>query len=65
LVTGHWRDAGDLSIHAASVAGLVCGGLLAAPFAGYLVQRVPAKPLGIAVGLLILLVSIHQILRML
>jgi uncharacterized protein len=42
---------------------LVLGGLLAAPFGGWLVKKVPAQKLMIAVGLLIVVVSIFQLLR--
>ncbi len=38
LLTGHWRDAGDLVDHAPAVAGLVVGGIVAAPLAGYVLR---------------------------
>jgi hypothetical protein len=44
LVTGHWEDAGDLTQNATAVAGLIIGGLCAAPLAGYVVKRIsPAR----------------------
>jgi uncharacterized membrane protein YfcA len=42
---------------------LVIGGLLAAPLGGYVVSRIPVRPLMIAVGVLILATSGWQILR--
>ena len=42
---------------------LVLGGVLAAPFGGWLVKKVPAQKLMTAVGLLIVAVSIFQLLR--
>jgi uncharacterized protein len=43
---------------------LVLGGLLAAPFGGWTVKRIPAQGLMIAVGTLIVLISIWQLLRL-
>jgi uncharacterized protein len=42
---------------------LVIGGILAAPFGGWLVKHIPAQKLMTAVGLLIVCVSIFQLLR--
>ena len=42
---------------------LVLGGVLAAPFGGWIVKHVPARGLMTAVGMLIVLVSIFQLLR--
>ncbi len=42
---------------------LVLGGVVAAPFGGWIVKHVPARGLMIAVGILIVLVSIFQLLR--
>ena len=42
---------------------LVLGGVLAAPFGGWIVKHVPARGLMTAVGCLIVLVSIFQLLR--
>lgn len=42
---------------------LVLGGLLAAPFGGWLVKHIPAKKLMIAVGVLIVTVSVFQLVR--
>jgi hypothetical protein len=60
LVTGHWQEAGALREHFAAVAGLVAGGLIAAPFAGYIVKKVPRRVLTYAVGGLLLLLAAFQ-----
>jgi uncharacterized protein len=63
LLTGHWTDAGDLSQHGLSIAGLVVGGLLAAPLAGWMVRRLPEKILLRAVGILIVILALYQTLN--
>src|ERR671922_2754455 len=42
---------------------LVLGGMLAAPFGGWMVRHVPARALMIAVGALIVTLSLWQLLR--
>lgn len=64
LVTGHWRDAEALTDHAAAVGGLVVGGLLAAPFAGYITKAVPQRALTYAVGGLLLCLALFQGLQL-
>jgi uncharacterized membrane protein YfcA len=44
-----------------AAAGLIVGGVLAAPLGGYLVSRIPTRPLMIAVGLIIIATSIPRI----
>ena len=65
LLTGRWSDAGDLRQHAVAVGGLVVGGLIAAPFAGLIVKRVPAQAMTWAVGIVILLLSGYQFTQVL
>jgi len=60
LVTGHWEEAGALQNHAAAVGGLVVGGLIAAPFAGLIVKKVPRKVLTYAVGGLLVVLAAFQ-----
>ena len=60
LLTGHWADAGGLTQHATAVAGLIVGGLLAAPLAGLVAKRVPTRPLTYAVGFLVLGLAAFQ-----
>mgnify|MGYP004524153647 CR=1 FL=1 len=64
LLTGHWEDAGELTDHAYSVAGLIVGGLIAAPLAGWMVRSLKEKILLRAVGILILLVALYQTLQL-
>lgn len=60
LVSGHWKEAGALQNHAAAVAGLVVGGLIAAPFAGLIVKKAPRKVLTYAVGGLLIVLALFQ-----
>lgn len=60
LVTGHWQEAGAIRDHFSAVAGLVVGGLIAAPFAGYIVKKIPRRALTYAVGGLLLLLAAFQ-----
>ncbi len=65
LVTGHWEDAGSLTDHASAVAGLIVGGVLAAPLAGYVVRILPQRTLMLAVGILVTLLAVYQTARLL
>ncbi|HYE47001.1 MAG TPA: sulfite exporter TauE/SafE family protein [Caulobacter sp.] len=60
LVSGHWKEAGALEHHAAAVGGLVVGGLIAAPFAGLIVKRVPQRAMTYAVGAVLVLLAAFQ-----
>lgn len=60
LLSGHWEEADGFASHAGSVLGLIVGGLLAAPLAGYVVRVVPVKVLTWAVGLLVLSLAAYQ-----
>ncbi|NJC40949.1 hypothetical protein GGQ87_001207 [Brevundimonas alba] len=60
LVSGHWKEAGALENHAAAVGGLVVGGLIAAPFAGLIVKRVPQRAMTYAVGAVLVLLAAFQ-----
>lgn len=64
LAAGHWREAGALQNHAAAIAGLVVGGLVAAPFAGWIVKRVPRRVLALAVGVLLVGLALFQALQL-
>lgn len=65
LLTGHWEDAGDLTDHLSAVGGLVVGGLLAAPFAGYIVRYLAERTLLRAVGVIIMCLASYQTLQLL
>lgn len=64
LISGHWRDADGLADHAAAVAGLILGGLVAAPLAGKIVKIVPVRTLTFAVGGLVLALAGYQTARL-
>ena len=63
LLTGWWNGAVDLAGNAVAIAGLVAGGLLAAPLAGWAARLAPPRALGRAVGALILLLAALQTWR--
>jgi uncharacterized membrane protein YfcA len=60
LLSGHWNEAGALRDHAMAVAGLIVGGLCAAPLAGYVTKIVPVKAMTWIVGAVIILLASHQ-----
>ena len=60
LLTGHWEEAAGLLDHAMAVAGLIVGGLVAAPFAGLIVRKMPARLLMIIVGCLVIALAGYQ-----
>ncbi|MHA6297073.1 sulfite exporter TauE/SafE family protein [Devosia sp. CAU 1758] len=60
LLTGHWQQADGIASHIWSVAGLVAGGVLAAPLAGFVVRIIPAQRLMILVGGLVIALAIYQ-----
>lgn len=45
------------------IIGLIVGGVIAAPFAAYLVKKIKRKPLMIVVGILIILLSLRNIIK--
>lgn len=45
------------------VAGLLVGGVVAAPFAAWLTRRLPARPLMATVGVLVVLLSLYNLSR--
>lgn len=65
ILTGHWEEAEGLATYAWAVGGLIVGGLLAAPLAGFVTRIVPQRALMVAVGLLIVSLSIYQTIRLL
>lgn len=60
LLTGHWEEGGSLADHLPSILGLIVGGLIAAPFAGWIVKKVPEHRLLRAVGVLIICLASYQ-----
>ncbi|KAB0675818.1 sulfite exporter TauE/SafE family protein [Aureimonas leprariae] len=61
LVTGHWQDAPDLMSNLRAVGGLVAGGVVMAPFAGYVVRVIPEAWLLRVVSLLVLALCATQV----
>lgn len=60
LLTGHWADAGGLLQYAWAVGGLIVGGVLAAPLAGFVTKVLPQRVLMVAVGVLVTLLAVYQ-----
>lgn len=65
LLTGHWEEAEGLASHAWAVGGLIAGGVLAAPLAGYVTRVIPARRLMMLVGSVITLLAAYQIAQLL
>ncbi|WP_152045310.1 sulfite exporter TauE/SafE family protein [Aureimonas psammosilenae] len=61
IVTGHWEDAPDLMSNLVAVSGLIIGGLVVAPIAGYLVRIIPETTLLRVVSILILALCATQV----
>jgi uncharacterized membrane protein YfcA len=64
LLTGHWEEAGVFIDHASAILGLIVGGMVAAPLAGWFVQSVREGMLLRIVGILIVLVAGYQTLQL-
>lgn len=64
LLTGHWEDAGALTSYVWAVAGLIVGGMIAAPLAGYVTRILPARALTATVGCLISALAVYQTARL-
>jgi uncharacterized membrane protein YfcA len=64
LLAGTWEGAKDLEGHAWAVAGLICGGILAAPLAAWVVKIIPQRRLLVLVGGLIVIVAGMQTARL-
>ena len=65
LLSGHWDEAGALTEHIAAVAGLIAGGIVAAPLAGLAVAVMPVRLLTGLVGALIVTLTTVQTVQML
>lgn len=61
LATGHWRDLEDLRQYGTSVAGLIAGGVIAAPLAARIARVLPARPFAWLIGVLILILAAVQL----
>jgi uncharacterized membrane protein YfcA len=65
LLTGHWSEAEGLASYIWAVAGLIVGGVTAAPLAGYVTRILPYRVLMVLVGILITGLAIYQTVRLL
>jgi uncharacterized membrane protein YfcA len=65
ILTGHWTDTGGMGDYAWAAAGLVGGGILAAPLAGWLTKVLPTRGLTWVVGALVLVLAGWQGVAML
>ena len=65
LISGHWEEAGELTDNLPAVAGLVLGGLFAAPLAGIMVKSLRDTVLLRMVGTLIVLLAGWQTAQLL
>ncbi|HYG27233.1 MAG TPA: sulfite exporter TauE/SafE family protein [Caulobacteraceae bacterium] len=64
LLTGNWKDAEGISDHITAVAGLIMGGLLAAPFAGLIAKHIPTRVFTWIVGGVVVLLATYQALQL-
>ena len=60
LVTGHWEDAGGFETHLSAIAGLVLGGVIAAPLAGYVLKKLDRIIIMRTVGSLVAVLAAYQ-----
>ncbi len=60
MATGHWAEGGGFKILGSAVAGLIAGGLAAAPLAGFLVKHLSERFMLRAVGIIIVLLAGFQ-----
>jgi uncharacterized membrane protein YfcA len=65
LVSGHWSEGGAVTEHLTAVAGLIVGGVFAAPLAGFMVKNLNETLLLRLVGSLIVLIAGWQSLQLL
>lgn len=65
ILSGHWDEALGLAEQGAAIAGLIIGGIVAAPLAGFAVRRIPRTALTVLVGGLVLTLAAYQTWRLL
>ncbi len=58
--SGSWSESGDAISHLGAIAGLIVGGLLAAPIAGYVVKIMPPRLLAGIVGIIVVALALYQ-----
>ena len=60
LLTGRWEDPAHLRTHAWAVAGLIVGGVAAAPLAAWFTRRLPMRPMTWIVGAVVMILAAYQ-----
>lgn len=65
FLTGHWDSAVSWHNQATSIAGLIVGGLVAAPMAGWMVKKVPERLLLRLVGTIVCVLAVMQTIQQL
>ncbi|MBU2167313.1 MAG: sulfite exporter TauE/SafE family protein [Alphaproteobacteria bacterium] len=60
LLTGHWQGAEGINDHVWAVSGLIFGGVVAAPLAGWITKVLPTRGLTWIVGVLICALALYQ-----
>jgi hypothetical protein len=64
LATDHWADGVQPTDYIVQIAGLVAGGIIAAPLAAWAVTRIRARPLRTIAGILAVVPSAFQTVRL-
>lgn len=64
LLTGHWEEADGISDHISAVAGLIVGGLIAAPMAGFIAKKIPTRTFTWIVGGVVVFLAAYQALQL-
>jgi uncharacterized membrane protein YfcA len=64
IFTGHWEQAGEFRDYLTSVAGLLVGGVVEAPLAGWMIKALQEMTLLRLVGFLITLLAGYQTLEL-
>ena len=64
ILGGHWEDTGGIGDYAWAAGGLIAGGILAAPLAGWLTKVLPTRGLTWIVGALVLTLAGCQAIQL-
>ena len=60
LLTGRWEDPAHLRSHLWAVAGLIVGGVAAAPLAAWFTRKLPMRPMTWVVGAVVMILAAYQ-----
>ena len=64
ILTGQWENISDLKSHGAAIGGLIVGGLIAAPLAGFIPKLIKRKLMMQLVGFLVLGLALWQFIQL-